>query len=58
MILSRSWGLQAAAKVATQCRTEPGDLCAGTRMAWSDDHLTSGECRIAGVARSYTYALA
>jgi hypothetical protein len=38
------------------CRT--GRSVCRHAHAWSDDHLTSGECRIAGVARSYTYALA
>jgi hypothetical protein len=28
------------ARVATRCRAEPGDLCAGTRMAWSDVQQT------------------
>ena len=33
-----------AAKVATRCRAEPGDLCAGTRMAWSDGRPTTSGC--------------
>jgi hypothetical protein len=30
------------AKMATSCRAEPDDLCAGTRMGWSDGQPTSG----------------
>ena len=43
-----------AAKVATRCRAEPGDLCAGTRMAWSHGQPTV--CRNEDVAYERIYA--
>jgi uncharacterized protein YbjT (DUF2867 family) len=51
--ISAQWSAtQLAAKVVIRCRAAPGDLCAGTRMAWSDGQPTSGSaCRCEQVPR-------
>jgi len=33
-------------------RAEPGDLCAGTRMAWSDGQPTSGSADVSALSTS------
>jgi len=45
------------AKVATRCRAEPGDLCAGMRMTWSADGQPTSGIPNRGCCLPHTYAL-